>query len=185
MSEKRLFTLIVIILSAALFRLVPHPPNFTPAVGVALFSGALLSDKRLALAVVFVSMLLSDFFLGFHTTMPVVYLSLALIAWFSSPSLARGQTLPLVLAALTSSVFFFAITNAGVWLLQDLYPKSLPGLIACYTAALPFFKNSLIGDILYTLILFGGFFVLGRYSPGSPARPERTYAKRYGYRGNL
>jgi hypothetical protein len=65
-------------------------------------------------------------------------------------------------AAVTSSLLFFVLTNLGVWAFGHMYPKTAAGLIACYTAALPFFRNTLEGDLLYTLVLFGGFALLER-----------------------
>ena len=68
-------------------------------------------------------------------------------------------------AALASSALFFIVTNFGVWALDNMYPRTIAGLIACYTAALPFFRNTLEGDLLYTLVLFGGFALLERQFP--------------------
>jgi hypothetical protein len=66
---------------------------------------------------------------------------------------------------LASSVLFFVITNFGVWAFDAFYPKTWEGLIACYVAAIPFFQNTLIGDLLYTAVLFGGFALLERQLP--------------------
>ena len=72
--------------------------------------------------------------------------------------------LPVAVATLLSSLMFFIVTNFGVWLLQDMYPKNLLGLLACYTAGIPFFENSLIADVFFTAVLFGGFALLERKS---------------------
>jgi len=68
-------------------------------------------------------------------------------------------------AALTSSVLFFVLTNFGVWLVSDLYPRTAAGLVGCYIAAIPFFRNTLAGNAFYTLVLFGGFALAQRYIP--------------------
>jgi hypothetical protein len=66
---------------------------------------------------------------------------------------------------LASSVLFFVLTNFGVWAFDALYPKTLEGLMACYVAAIPFFRNTLLGDLSYTVVLFGGFALLERRIP--------------------
>jgi len=67
------------------------------------------------------------------------------------------------LAAL--ALLFFALSNFGVWLGSGMYPRSLAGLAECYAAALPFFQNSLAGDLFYTVLLFGGFAAAERLVP--------------------
>jgi hypothetical protein len=161
-----MIVLLSMISAAALSRLIPHPPNMTSMSAVALFGGAYFSDKRLAFAVPLAALLLSDLVLGFYQHMEVVYGSFALIVvigvW-----LQHHRSVPAVAgAALASSILFFVVTNFGVWAFDSFYPKTLAGLITCYVAAIPFFQNTLQGDLLYTLILFGGFALLERrFSP--------------------
>ena len=158
-----------VIVVAAIFRLIPHPFNFTPIVAMALFGGAYVENKRLATFVVFGAMFLSDLMLGFHSTMLVVYPSLFCIILagriLSNRRSALFGVAP-ILAPVTvaSSIFFFLTTNFGVWLLQDLYPKTLSGLGLCYVAALPFFQNAIVGDLIYTGVLFGSIVLLERSS---------------------
>ncbi len=153
-----------LILAAALTRLLPHPPNVTPVTAIALLGGAHL-PFGLAALITLGSMALSDIALGlvqgdwgwtFHSTLPAVYGSLLAIIWLARrylrPRLRIGRLLATTLAA---SLLFFLITNFAVWLLWDLYPKTWEGLIACYVAALPFFRNSVLGDCGYTGVLFG------------------------------
>ncbi|HEY6578910.1 MAG TPA: DUF6580 family putative transport protein [Rhizomicrobium sp.] len=160
MLKPRLMLVVAMILAAAASRLIPHPPNLTGVAAVALFGGATLADRRLAFLAPLGAMFLSDLVLGFHDQMAVVYGALALVVciglWLQqrrSPSMVAG-------AALASSILFFVTTNLGVWALDGMYPHTAAGLIACYTAALPFFRNTLEGDLLYTLVLFGGFALL-------------------------
>ena len=77
-------------------------------------------------------------------------------------------------AAMTSSALFFLVTNFGVWAFGSLYPMTWDGLIACYVAAVPFFRNTLQGDLFYTLVLFGGFRLLERRFSGlrEPSMPS-------------
>jgi len=165
MLKPRLIALMAIVLGAALSRLIPHPPNMTSVTAVALFGGAYFSDRRLAFLVPLVALFLSDMVLGFYSHMVVVYSSFALIVCIGLWLYKRRTPLHIAAAALVSSVLFFMVTNFGVWALGSLYPKTVDGLTACYVAAIPFFENTLEGDLLYTAVLFGGFALLEmRYS---------------------
>jgi hypothetical protein len=162
MLKPRWMVLVAIILAAALSRLAPHPPNLTSVSAVALFGGAYFADRRLAFVVPLAALLLSDLVLGFYRHMEVAYLSFALIAWLGQ-WLRHNRSMPRIAgAALASSVLFFLTSNAGVWLFDGMYPLTPHGLLACYVAAIPFFWNTMAGDMLYTALLFGGFTLLER-----------------------
>ena len=165
MLKPRLMVLIAMVLAAAASRLIPHPPNLTSVTAVALFGGAYLSDKRLAFLVPLAALLLSDLILGFYSHMEVVYLSFALIVCIGLWLQKRRSAFHIAGAALASSVLFFLLTNFGVWAFESLYPKTMAGLIACYVAAIPFFQNTLQGDLFFTAVLFGGFALLERRFP--------------------
>ena len=162
MVRTRVAALTAIILAAALSRLIPHPPNMTSVTAVALFGGAYFSDRRLAFLAPLAALFLSDLVLGFYHHMEVVYASFALIVCIGLWLQKDRSALPIAGAALASSVLFFLLTNFGVWAFGSLYPMTLDGLIACYVAAIPFFRNMLLGDVLYTVLLFGGFALLER-----------------------
>lgn len=157
MLKPRMMLVMTMILAAAASRLVPHLPNLTSVTAIALFGGAMLPDRRLAFVVPLAALFLSDLLLGFHDQMFVVYGSFALIVCIGLWLQQHRSAATIAGAALASSLLFFAITNFGVWALDGMYPRTLQGLIACYTAALPFLRNTLEGDLLYTLVLFGGF----------------------------
>ena len=157
--------LIIIVLAAAASRLIPHPPNLTSITAVALFGGAYFSDRRLAFLLPLAALFLSDLILGFYTHMEVVYSSFALIVCVGLWLQKRRSTIYIVGAALASSILFFLLTNFGVWALELLYPKTMAGLLACYVAAIPFFQNTLQGDLFFTAALFGGFTLLERSFP--------------------
>lgn len=137
------------ILGAALSRLIPHPPNVTPIAAMALVGGAYL-DKRFAFAVPLAAMVVSDWFIGFHSLIPFVYGSFLLTGLIGLWLRSRRRLLPLMGGAVASSILFYLVTNAGVWYSSSFYPKNMEGLVECYVAALPFFRNALIGDLLYT-----------------------------------
>ena len=148
-----------------MLRLVPHPPNFSPIDAMALFSGAYLGRRALAFVAPLAALLLSDIVLGFYHGMATVYATVALIVvigwWLSS----RRTPLRIGAAAVASAVLFFVITNFGMWLFSGFYPLTGAGLAACYVAAIPFFQNTVAGDLFYTVLLFGGFAVAERLMP--------------------
>ena len=162
MLRPRVAALTAIILAAALSRLIPHPPNMTSVTAIALFGGAYFADRRLAFLVPLAALFLSDLALGFYHYMEIVYVSFALIVCIGLWLQKNRSALHIAGAALASSVLFFLLTNFGVWIEGSLYPMTLNGLIACYVAAIPFFRNTLLGDLLYTIVLFGGFALLER-----------------------
>jgi hypothetical protein len=158
-NNVRLAALLSAIVAAAALRLVPHPPNFSPIDAMALFSGAYLGRRGIAFVAPLAALLLSDLVLGFYHGMATVYATVALIVligwWLSS----KRTPLRIGTAAVASSVVFFVITNFGMWLFSGIYPVTYAGLVACYTAAIPFFQNTVAGDLFYTVLLFGGFAI--------------------------
>lgn len=171
-NNARLAALLSAIVAAAALRLVPHPPNFSPIDSMALFSGAYLGRRWVAFVAPLAALLLSDLVLGFYHGMATVYATVALIVmigwWVSS----RRTPLRIGAAAVVSSVVFFVITNFGMWLFSGFYPLTYAGLVACYTAAIPFFQNTIAGDLFYAVLLFGGFRIaetmLPRLRAGEP-----------------
>jgi hypothetical protein len=156
-NNSRIVALLSAILVAAVLRLVPHPPNFTPIGAMALFSGAYLGRRALAFAAPLGALLISDLVLGFYHGMATVYASVALIVVLGAMALKRVSPIRVGAAALASSVLFFVITNFGMWLFSGFYPRTVAGLEACYVAAIPFFQNTVAGDLFYATLLFGGF----------------------------
>jgi hypothetical protein len=143
-------------------RLIPHAPNFSPLTASAVFAGMTFRSKLLAVATPIAAMLLSDLVLGHDDwrIASVAYVSLALAA-----VLARwGQRFraPLVIAplVLSSSLLFFVTTNFAVWAFSGMYTTDLAGLAQCFIAALPFLQNTVLGDVLWATILFGGWYAI-------------------------
>lgn len=165
MLRTRMGVITGMILFVAGMRLIPHPPNFTPVMAMALLGGAYLTSKRAAFAVPLVAMLLSDLVIGPDHLLPLIYGCIVLTTCLGLVLRTRKGVLPVTAAALASSVLFFVVTNFGVWAFGSLYPKTAQGLIACYVAAIPFFQNMLLGTLAYSAILFGGFTLAERTFP--------------------
>jgi hypothetical protein len=168
--NKRITIIIAIVFVAALARLLPHAPNFTPLAAVALFGGAYITHKYLAILIPLLAMLLSDALLGFNGWVFVeqviaVYGSFALIALLGMSMQGNKSALRLGATSISASILFFVMTNFAVWLggafhAPALYPMNAAGIVECYVAAIPFFANSLAGDLFYTAVLFGGFYLV-------------------------
>ena len=155
--SKKQIVIIAFMLVAILFRLIPHLPNFTPITAIALFGGLYFTNKYMAYLVPIFIMVLSDLFIGFSTISIFVYVAFLLVSFIGTQTKK-----PSVFTILLGSLSFFVITNFGVWLLS--YPKNLTGLLECYTLAIPFFRNSLLGDFFYSGVMILGFnFVQKRY----------------------
>ncbi|MFL6737131.1 MAG: DUF6580 family putative transport protein [Sphingomonas sp.] len=164
-NTARLATLLSAIVAAAALRLVPHPPNFSPIDAMALFSGAYLGRRQIAFIAPLAALLLSDAVLGFYHGMATVYASVAMIVALGWGLSQRRSPLRVAVAAVAGSIIFFVTTNLGMWLFSGIYPVTYAGLVACYAAALPFFQNTVAGDLFYAVLLFGGFALAQHFVP--------------------
>lgn len=168
--NKRLVTLIAIVSGAALCRLLPHPPNVTPIAAMALFAGAHFGNRKIAFLLPIAAMLVSDLVLGLTVygfsmlkSQPVVYLCMLITVAIGRLIQNNKSVLKIASATFANAILFYLVTNFSVWAWSGLYPKTWSGLIGCYTAAIPFFRNSSIGDSAFVAIMFGGFAWLERF----------------------
>lgn len=153
------FTVITaMIFLAVVSRLLPHPPNFAPITGIALFAAHRFNNKGIAYLLPLICLFLTDLVLGLSWINLAVYMAFMGITWMGTKS--KGVNVKTVLL---SSVFFFLWTNLAVWALY--YPKTLEGLIQCFVLAIPFFTNTLLGDLFFTGILFYTFSMLEKRYP--------------------
>lgn len=149
-------TIIALTIAAIIGRFFPHPANMTPLGATSLFSGAKLKRPWSYLVPLFI-LFLTDLFLGFHSTMIYVYASFAVGIFLSEKFLKNNFTLfRMGTLSVINPTIFFIVTNFGVWLSGGIYPKTAFGLSQSYLMGLPFYKNMLIGDIVFGL----GFFAL-------------------------
>jgi len=157
------------LLLGVLARLVPHPWNATPVMAIALFGGTYLS-KRWAILLPLLIIAISDLILGWHSTIAFTwgaFILTGMLAWWvrRQPSSSR-----ILMGALAGSMLFFVITNFGVWITGELYPRTFAGLWTCYAAAIPFFRSSLLGDLVYTTVFFGSYALATRPRLAQPVR---------------
>lgn len=167
-SKKNTGIIALLIFVAAATRLLPHPPNMTPIGAMSLFGAAYFGKKYLSILVPFAALFLSnlvldnvvyaqynDAFVLFRPQTLWVYGSIAAIA-FMGMLLLKKVTFPRVLVgALSASVIFFLVTNFGSWLSDPVYTKDFSGLMQSYAAGIPFFRNTILGDLLFSGALFG------------------------------
>lgn len=147
---------ITLVILGATARLLPHPANFVPLGAIAIFSGLFL-PRKLALWLPLVALFVSDLFIGFYMweVMGTVYASFLLTTFVATKIQPKFASVTGV--TLVSSLFFFLTTNAAVWAFGTMYTRDVTGLIQSYTMALPFFRNSLLGDLFFTGILVGSY----------------------------
>lgn len=162
----RMFWICCALILFALFtRVLPHPMNFTPIGAIALFAGAYLSYKRTWLIPI-AALVVSDAIIGFYDpiSMFFVYLGFAASAVLGRYFLQHKRTvLNVAGTTLAGATVFFVLSNFGMWLTGLAYPMTLEGLIQCYVMAIPFFGNTLLGDAMYVILLFGSYELLRAY----------------------
>jgi hypothetical protein len=159
--------------AATVLRLLPHPWNITPVGSMFLFSGATFRSRRQSLVVPLIALLVSDYavvrFL-YHSQFgwfsPYTWLGFVLVGVIGWTLRGRTTWARVGVASVAGSVVFFLVTNLGVWLGVNghapMYPHTLTGLAECYVAALPFFRNTLLGDLTYAAVMFGSYYLLGQ-----------------------
>ena len=161
---RTVLALLMITIAAAV-RVAPHPWNFTPIGAMALFSGAVVRDRRLAFLFPLLALFVGDIFVGIHKLMFVVYASFAVNIAIGLWLRDRRTIGRIGLATFAGALQFFVTTNFAVWVYFDTFPKTLAGLGTCYLVAFPLFWNTLEGDAVYATLLFGGFALAERYLP--------------------
>jgi hypothetical protein len=166
---------VLLILAAAISRVLMYPHNFSPMIGMAIFAGAIIKDKKLAFALPLFSMFLSDVMFEVFKIAPgfwgwgqlVGYGIFALITVIAF-SLKKPTVLKVAGYSIISSVIFFVLSNAAFFILDNpiyhTYTQNFNGFINCYVQAIPFFRTSLAADLVYSAVLFGSYYLLEKYA---------------------
>lgn len=175
--KRSVLLAIILIAFAAISRFIPHISNFTPLAAIAIFGAAHISNKKLAFIVPLFAIWFSDliinntvyaanfetftwFYGGFYWQYGS-YLLIGLVAYFVFKN--SINPFKVIGTSVSASVLFFAISNLGVWLSGTLYPKTVEGLMACYTAGIPFFRATFTSDLLFSGFLFGSYYLITKY----------------------
>lgn len=160
LNRRALLITILLVLLGIWLRVLPHPPNVAPITGIALLSGAKL-PFGLSLTLPLLIMIISDLVIGMHSLIVITWGSFLIIALIGGYFLRQKFNLGrLFIITLSSSFLFFVVTNFGVWLEGRLYPHTLQGLIQCFTMAIPFYRNTILGDLIFTGAFFGAYEIL-------------------------
>ena len=174
-DKNNFYFVLGLILIAAFARIIPHYPNFTPLCAIALFGAKYFRNGYLAFLIPIVALwfsdiiinnfILSQYFDGFTLFYPGFYWqygSFLLITLLGRKTLNNLSFLKLLGVSISSSLLFFIISNFGVWVSSSIYSKNILGLIACYTAAIPFYFGTLSGSVFYSFFLFGSYELLSK-----------------------
>lgn len=157
-KQISLAAILLLLILGVTTRFLPHPANFTAIGALALFGGLYL-PKRWAIVAPLIAMFASDIFIGFYSwpIMLSVYASFLVMGLIGLSLRNRKKTRLILGGTLLGSIIFFIVTNWAVWAFGTMYTHSFPGLMESYYAALPFFRNSVAGDLFYTVALVGGY----------------------------
>jgi hypothetical protein len=155
----------VMIVLAAVVRIMPHPWNFTPIGAMAIFSGSMFRDRRLAFLFPLAALFAGDLFVGLYRIIPIVYASFLFSVLIGRWLAERRSVLRIGGAVFLGALQFFLISNAAIWQFYDTYPHTPAGLVACYIVGLPLFGNTLAGDALYATLFFGIFALAEKLFP--------------------
>jgi Family of unknown function (DUF6580) len=163
-QQRNLLIAIVLIIIAAALRLIIDIPNITPIAAIALFGAATIKNKKWAMLLPLSILFISDLIIGFYEfqIMLAVYISFILIVGIGFLIKNKINLSRIAIATISSSILFFIITNLAVWMMW--YPKSIIGLLECYTLAIPFFKYEIIGTALFSTALFGSYYFIKNYA---------------------
>ena len=170
--KKEIFPISLIVI-LAFARLIPHPPNFTPIIAVAIISGYFFKNFNLSVLILLAAMLISDLFIGFYENIIFVYASLILITFIFHKISNKINFKNLFIYGFAGSVIFFVVSNFGVWALGSpgvydiAYDTSLSGLIQCYILAIPFFGNTFLSTLIFS---YPAIFIYRSLTARSSAR---------------
>ena len=129
-------------------------PNFTPTISLIVFISIMFRNNYTLAFIIVLSQLISDYFLGYYSSMLFVYLGYVLIALTSKYIMKNLSFIYVIWASCISVLIFYLVSNYGVWQMMGLYEYSLNGLMQCYIAGIPFLKYSLISTLLYSTTIY-------------------------------
>lgn len=179
MTKKiKIIISIILVFIGVAGRLLPHAWNFAPIAAIAIFSGAYLG-KNYALLLPVIAMLIGDFFIGFYEWRLIiaVYGSFMIIGLLSTSLKKHKNVYSTVSLSLAASIIFFVFTNWAVWQFSPWYEKSVMGLLECYTLALPFFRNTMLGDLFFVGTFFGVYEICVLFMKSNAVNSKRIMDK--------
>jgi hypothetical protein len=161
--KLKLILALALIILAVSARLLPHPANFAPIAGIALFAGAIL-PLRWALTLPLAAMIASDLVIGLHSLVFLTWGIFVLIVILGKHFIKKIKPTSVIATSIGASILFYLVTNFAVWAEGRMYPMSWAGLVECYYMALPFFRNTLLGDLFYSGMLFSAYVMAYKFA---------------------
>ena len=174
-STSTLIIAAILIILAALSRVIMYPHNFSPIIGMAIFAGAVIKDRRLAFALPLLAMFLSDVLFEVFNIAPgfwgwgqlVGYGILALITVIAF-SMKKISVLKVAGYSIGSSLLFFFLSNSAFFIFDNpiyhLYPQNFGGYIGSLVGGLPFLKTGVVADLVYSGVLFGAYYLIQNFA---------------------
>ena len=163
-SSTRYLVILFAVLLLIISRSLSFIPNFTPTISLIVFISIMFRNHYILAFIIVLSQVISDYFLGYYSSMLFVYVSYVLIAIASMYILKELNFMRTIGTSFISVLIFYLVSNYGVWQMMDLYQYNLNGLIQCYIAGVPFLKYSLISTLLYSTTIYVLFkFTLSKY----------------------
>ena len=164
MKKNNIILILIISSIILLARFIPHAPNFSPLASILLFTGAYSSNKKM-IVIPLVALFVSDIFIGFyHIGIMLSVYSSFIIIYILGIYLKNNKNISnTLLTPIYSALLFFFVTNFAVWIFSSWYTHNLSGLLLNYTLAVPFFKNTLLSNIIYSYILFASYEIIQLY----------------------
>ena len=175
-DRSLLWIAIALVIFGVVARLLPHPANLAPVGAIALFGGAIL-PRRFGWWLPLAVMLVSDAIIGFYHGIIFTWVAFLLVGLFGTSLRSQSNWLRVPLGALGSSVIFFVVSNFGVWAQGQIYAHTWAGLVQCYQMALPFFRNTFLGDLIYASALFGAYALAIHFVAQPKSSRINSYSK--------
>ena len=172
-NRTLIFIVLALVAFGVIMRLVPHPVNLAPVGAIALFAGAVL-PRKLAWWLPLGILVISDLIIGPYSSMLFTWPAFLLVTLFGMTLRDTSNWLRVPFGALGASVIFFIVSNFGTWLQGGMYEHTWAGLMLCYEMALPFFRNTFVGDLAYSVLLFGVYALAVRWVPQTKAVTEQN-----------
>lgn len=154
--KTQIIIAVILVAFGVALRFIPHVPNFAPIGALALFGGAMMG-RRFAIWLPLSAIIISDIFIGFYQGILFTWLSFAAIAAFAMLLKKKNFTQKVALGAPVAAIIFYLVSNFGVWLTSGMYSLTFAGFINCYVQALPFFRATLLSDLLFSAVFFGAY----------------------------
>ena len=185
-DKSLIISFVLLVLMASLYRILPgRPLGFAPQIAMALFAGSVVKDKKFAFLLPLLSMLASDIIYqllfqfklspvpGFYSgqlTNYVLFAALTVVGF----AVKKSNPVHIIAGSIAGATIYFLLSNFGVWIGGGLditnqpYPKTMTGLLTCYSEAIIFYRGSLYATLIFSGILFGGYFLINKYFMQKP-----------------